>query len=225
MDLINPGYTGGFAGVYVGPYTATINGGTPTAVICDDYFDESYVPEYWTADIIQGSGSLITTRDATHQISGVSLPTGTALQQAYDEMGYLALKLLNTPITDVNTVGEIHFALWSIFDPNALVALNAAAGGTVTSAAVAQLNEAIGAVGKDGASNYSSYISQFTIYSPDASYQYQVCTGTTGCTVANPPQEFLVKAPEAPFFALLGVDLSGLGAVIFLLRRRRMSRS
>ncbi len=58
MNLLNAGYTGGFAGVYVGPYTASINGGTPTAVICDDYLDESYVPEYWTADIYQGSGPL-----------------------------------------------------------------------------------------------------------------------------------------------------------------------
>jgi hypothetical protein len=161
------------------------------------------------------------------QANGVVTPllTGQSLQQAYDEVGYLALKLLCTPVTDVNTVGEIHFALWSVFDPNALVDLNNATNGTSANpssyyvAAGGQLKEAINAVGGDSSSGYSKYISQFTIYSPDGSYSYQVCSGGT-CSVPNPPQEFLVKTPESPFFALLGVDLSGLGAVIFLLRRR-----
>ena len=35
-------------GVLIGPYTATING-VSTPVICDDYGDESYIPEAWTA--------------------------------------------------------------------------------------------------------------------------------------------------------------------------------
>ncbi len=237
MNLINPGYTGGFAGVYVGPYTASINGGTPTAVICDDYLDESYIPEYWTADIYQGSESLAKTRNATNPDPanvGPSL-SPQALQQAYDEVGYLALKLLATPVSDAATVGEIHFALWSVFDPNALSDLNQAFGGTkltdpspiLTDAykgAEFQLNEAIGAVGGADDPNFNKYISQFTIYSPDSSYQ--ICPGSiAACSTKNaPPQEFLVKTPEAPFFALLGVDLSGLGAVIFLLHRRRTSR-
>lgn len=236
MDLLNPGYTGGFAGVYVGPYTASINGGTPTSVICDDYLDDSYVPEYWTADIYPGSGPLTTTRDAK-QANGTATPllTGQALQQAYDEVGYLAIQLLNTPVSDVNTMGEIHFALWSVFDPTALANLNTATGGNyLYTGAVSKLNDAINVVtgaggfnnGKgDQGSNYSTYISQFTIYSPDTDHGYSICVGTPSCSVnASPPQEFLVKTPEAPFFALLGVDLSGLGAVIFLLRRRRTSR-
>jgi hypothetical protein len=241
MYLQNAGYTGGFAGVYVGPYTATINDGTPTAVICDDYKDESYIPEYWTADIVKGSsgvsgvpGDLTTTRDA--QLTPTL--TGTQLQQAYDEVGYLSLQLLATPVTDVNTVGEIHFALWSVFDPQALVDLNTAVGGNnIYTAAQADLANAINVVtgiggyngGKgDMASNYSSYISQFTIYTP-AGPPSQICIGGTtpsSCSSGyGVPQEFLVRTPEPPFFALLGVDLSGVGALIFLMRRRRSTRS
>jgi hypothetical protein len=108
-------------------------------------------------------------------------------------------------------MGVIHFALWSVFDPAALNDLNS----SDAKAAGIQLGYAVSAVNGDAGSNYSKYISQFTIYSPDSAYQ--VCT--TACGVA-PPQEFLVRTPEPPFFALLGVDLSGLGALIFLIRRR-----
>ena len=37
-------------GVYVGPYTATVNGSS-TQIICDDFSDESYVGESWTANV------------------------------------------------------------------------------------------------------------------------------------------------------------------------------
>ena len=126
MSLVGVGYGIPFSGVYVGPYTASINGGTPTQAICDDFLDESYIPEYWTADIFPGSGPLTTTRDA-QQANGTTTPllTGSALLQAYDEVGYLALALLNTPPTDPTTMGEIHFALWSVFDPNTLNYLGA----------------------------------------------------------------------------------------------------
>ena len=84
------------------------------------------------------------------------------------------------------------------------------------------LNSAVSAAVADQPNSYSTYISKFTIYSPDTSYQ--ICVGAN-CTGQKPPQEFLVRAPEPPFFALLGVDLSGVGALIFLLRRRRSGRS
>jgi hypothetical protein len=232
MNLTGVGYGNAFANVYVGPYTATINNGTPTAVICDDYKDESYIPEYWTADIISGSSGvngvardLTTTRDAS--LSGL---TGTDLQKAYDEVGYLAIQLLNAVPGDSTTIGAIHFALWSVFDPSALDALGSA-GNPSYDAAHADLLGAVDAVTGlkgDQGTNYSSFISQFTIYSP-AGPPTQVCIGGTSsasCSPANgQPQEFLVKTPEPPFFALLGVDLSGVGALIFLLRRRRTIRS
>jgi hypothetical protein len=227
MDLTGVGYGDVFAGVYVGPYTATINSGTPTAVICDDYTDESFIPEYWTADIISGSSgvggplpNLSSTRDAF--LSGL---TGTQLQQAYDEVGYLAIQLLNTAPSDVATVGAIHYALWSIFDPGALSALGSAGNPSYDAAHkdfLAAVSAVTGPKG-DQASNYSTFISQFTIYSPDSSQA--ICVGSTTTCGAKAPQEFLVHTPEPPFFALLGVDFSGLGALMFLLRRRRSSRS
>src|ERR1700689_2418331 len=41
-------------GIYISPYTATING-VQTAVICDDFKDEVYVGESWMAN----SGSVV----------------------------------------------------------------------------------------------------------------------------------------------------------------------
>ena len=137
-----------------------------------------------------------------------------ATQAQYDEVGWLALQLLTHP--NLPTVGDIHFALWAVFDPNALNVLSS----TVQTDVSVWSKAAAAAVSADSTAK-NSFISQFTVYSPDTNYP--ACSGSN-CTV-QPPQEFLVKTPEPPFFALLGVDLSGVGALVFLLRRRRTSRS
>src|ERR1700761_4288255 len=37
-------------GIYIGPYTATVNG-VSTSAICDDFSDATYVGETWTATL------------------------------------------------------------------------------------------------------------------------------------------------------------------------------
>jgi hypothetical protein len=210
--------------VYVGPYTAYINGSlTPTSVICDDFKDDSYIPEYWTADIFSGANITPATNTRMAQVvngqfaPGIPAITGTALVQAYNEVGYLAIQLLSAP--DAITAGEIHFALWNVFDPAALKYLNDyyGAGNGYYTAALADYNQAL--TFKDN----PNYISQFTIYSPDTNYSI-TCSPAGAACPTKPPQEFLVRTPEAPFLALLGVDLSGIGALIYLVGRKRAAR-
>jgi hypothetical protein len=219
MSLLDGGTTGyPFSGIYVGPYDASINGGPSTKVICDDFFDDSFIPEYWTANVIPGGGDLSGTRMASLTHGPPLSLSGPALTAAYDEVGYLALQLLAP--NDQYTEAEIHFALWSIFDPNALnyvPNVSDGHGSTYYADATNFRNAAIGAVTND--SKLTSFISQFTIYTPDAGSSV-ICPGNT-CGPTMPPQEFLVHTPEPPFLALLGVDLSGVGALLFLVCRRR----
>jgi hypothetical protein len=214
--------------VYVGPYTAYINGsGTPTSVICDDFKDDSYLPEYWTADIFSGSAVTPTSNTRMEQVvngqfaaQGIPAITGAALTEAYNEVGYLATQLLSAP--DATTAAEIHYALWNVFDPNALSYLSsfysADPNHTFYNAALGQYNAALAYKDKP------DFISQFNIYSPDTNYSI-TCSPAGASCYTKPPQEFLVKTPEPPFLALLGVDLSGVGALFLLFRRRRYDRS
>jgi hypothetical protein len=194
-------------GVYVGPYTALING-VSTPVICDDYGDDSYIPEWWTADVYTPSASnYANTRSAAN--SGL---TGNALTYAYNEVGYLAVQLLSA---SPSTIGNIHFALWSVFDPTALSVDPAAA--SYLTAAKAYADSYV----HNGISTVSADISEFTIYSPDTSGTYPITCAGQGCSLNNPPQEFLVRTPEPSQLALLGIDLSGVGFLFLLMFRRR----
>src|SRR5208282_5789729 len=112
-----------------------------------------------------------------------------------------AVQLLNAasaPTPDATTIGEIDFALWSIFDPTALTYLS----GPTLTAAQGYVTATV------GYENNSSFISQFTIYSPNVSDPI-TCTPTGGACPDSPPQEFLVRTPEPSELALLGIDLAG----------------
>ena len=50
MTLTGVGVNGVLGGVYIGPYVGTIDAVT-TPLICDDFFDDSYIPESWTANV------------------------------------------------------------------------------------------------------------------------------------------------------------------------------
>src|SRR5208282_720370 len=194
------------AGVYVGPYTATING-TSTPVICDDFSDESYLPESWTANISTFPG-----------LASVQF-TGSPELQNYDEVAYLAFELLAAPVNSLQA-GEIQYALWDVFDPSAIWYLsgsNAAAG----TAAQTYLTGA--------QNNYSTLTSaqlaEITIYTPNTNDPI-TCNGRP-CPSA-PPQEFITvtpsntpatRTPEPATTLLLGMGLVGL----FLLSRRNQN--
>ncbi|MEO7145901.1 MAG: hypothetical protein ABI165_20600 [Bryobacteraceae bacterium] len=221
MDLTGAG-NNVMAGIYVGPYYAYINNnGVSTPVICDDFADESFLPDTWTADIFTPP-DYVTTRDAQKwNLLTPAQQGGYTVAQNYDAVGYLASEMLANS-NNQSVVGELDFALWNVFDPTAIPYLANAYSGTCSvsnpaacyaGAANAYYADARSAVSGDMNTGFTSYISGYSIYSPDQGYPY--VPGNAG-----PPQEFLVRMPEPPALAILGLDMSGLAGLVFLLRRR-----
>jgi hypothetical protein len=204
-------------GVYTSPYVATIGGVTGIKVICDDFADDSYVPESWTA-YVTNLPTVTTSSPVKWNGSGYGTAVGSNLSQsdAYATAAYLAIQLLGT---DQSTqagqtiAGELSFAMWGLFDP---VAYNNISG-SVLAASKADLVTAI---------QNHGLLSSYTNVSL---YSYDAAAGIpTGCggTCPAPPQEFIVvKMPEPPSFAILAVDLfSVLGIVVFFRWRRKSTR-
>lgn len=188
-------------GVFIGPYTATING-VSTQVICDDYYDESFIGESWTANT------------STFPSLTNAKFTSASETQNYEEAAYLALKLLAAPVNSLEA-GEIQYALWGVFDPSAITSLT-------------NYNHADGVAASwyltDAETNYStltpSQLSEFTFYTPDSNDP--ITCGNKPCA-SGPPQEFIaVNTPEPSAILLLAF---GLTFVFLLTRKRRFALS
>lgn len=205
MTLTSPGINI-MDGVYVNPYYATING-VSTLVICDDYTDDTYQNESWTANVYDIS-NVAQTRNTTKW--GL-----TAAQQAqqYNEAAYLSTELLEA-FQSNNTIaaGELGFAVWGVFDPTAITSLSG-------------WNPIYG----DAAQKYlyaaqtQTYtpgeFSNVLVYSPNTSNPITCPAGDT-CGPTAPPQEFLVvHTPEPPVPFVWAFDLLAVVLGAFLWRR------
>jgi len=180
-------------GIYVGAYTALVNG-VSTQVVCDDFADDSYINESWTASVTNFS-SLGSTKWQS--------------SAGYNEAAWLIRQMFSS--SNPTTVGEIQYAIWGIFDPNAIPYLNGVNGG-YAQAAQGLINEA-------AAQNYTpGEFSNFLLYTPVSG------TATCGgrpCPTQGPPQEFIaVHVPESPFLTTLAGDMLGLALIAMVLRRR-----
>jgi hypothetical protein len=198
MTLTGPGTNGALGNVYVGPYQGTING-VSTPIICDDFYDDSYLNEAWKASV-----------STFANLSNTKFGAGDTTQ--YEQAAWLAQQLVNPASTcpnPANCAGDIQFAMWEVFDPTqSPTPFSLLTGNNLTNAQY-WLGQA------QGQTFYAGEFSNVTIYTP---------TGTS-CT-ANcptwPAQEFMVvSTPEPSELALLGVDLTGVGTLLFLLYRRR----
>lgn len=205
MTLTGVGTNGALGGAYIGPYVGTINTVT-TPLICDDFFDDSYIPESWTADVYSISNFA----------SDFGNSTSPSALTGYEEVAWLSQQLtdqssgqatyLACPVGD-NCAGDIQYAIWAVFDPAALGEI----GGTDLKNANAWLSAA---QSQYSTGNYSNV----SIYTPDS--HYSVTCGGASCPSA-PPQEFIVvRTPEPPVLAVLGIDLSAIGVLIFFFRRK-----
>ena len=208
MTLTSPG-SNVLGGVYVNPYTASING-VSVLVICDDWADESFTNESWTATKTNlnplGSGV---------KWNGTTVGTVTlGAQQEYNAMAWLATQLLNNPNKNcppgANCVGDISYAIWQLTNPSANPFSRLT--GSDLSNARSWLTAAL------GEENYKS--SGWEILTP--------ITATASCPgypnnkcPSAPPQEFIAitHVPEPSSLMLLG--LSALG---FLGARRKLLR-
>jgi len=222
-----------FAGVYTSPYSGYIGSNGPTIpVICDDFSDESYVPETWTAYVTQLSNvtSGVPNAGANLKWTGASVgtPTGTVTldqAQAYTVASVLAVEILqNTAPADATAEEELSYAMWALFDPAGipsdlgalawLAAEGYPSGSSFYSAVTTDLDNAVTYASTDSA-QVQADVKATTIYSYD--------TGATGgcggpCTA---PQEFItVNMVEPPSPALLGLDLLAVAGLILFVRRR-----
>ncbi|MBZ5676647.1 MAG: hypothetical protein LAP61_20605 [Acidobacteriia bacterium] len=213
MTLTGVGTNGALGGVYVGPYVGTIDT-VKTQLICDDFADESYIPESWTADVYSLS-------DYTSlRFYNSSNPSAT--QIGYEEVAWLSQQLTNqslglataiscTTTSSINCAGDIQYAIWAVFS---------------SPAALNQLSS-----GDPNRTNAQAWLDQAALQYSTGDYSnvsiYTAVPGTAMCgTVHCPsspltPQEFVVvRTPEPPGLAVLGIDFSAIGVLILFFRRK-----
>jgi hypothetical protein len=225
FNLTGVGSGANLGGVYTSPYAGNINGGSTMSVICDDFADDSYVPETWTAyqsslsSIVSGASGTpdpylkwLNTPLSTVTVDGVNLTQA----EAYTVAAVLAVDILNAP-TMSEQQEDLSYSLWELFDySDASAALN---GNTTDQTnALSYLNAAVTfAFNSVNAAQVQADVNATTIYSYD--------TGATGacggpCTA---PQEFIaVNMAEPASPALLALDLLAVGGLILFTRRRRL---
>lgn len=221
MYLTSAGFNGNYnvyGGVYIGPYTATItpsgsNVGTVTAVICDDFGDDSYVPETWTANVSNES--------AVASNSGI-LRFGSETNDValYNEASLLAVTLMQN-VGNNQEADALQAAIWNILDPTD-VASNTYGftlpGGSTCVAGPNSIYEA--ACWQQWARSQESTTTT-GMFSNVTIYSFASCTTTvtSPCSNTNPPQEFMVvSTPEPSSLLLLAL---GLGGLLMLWRRKR----
>jgi hypothetical protein len=187
-----------FAGIYTGPYAGTINGQS-VLIVCDDFLHDTNAGQSWTATANQfsslGQPGVLTMWNST---------TDPNYMVHYQEAAYLTLIMLATPNTAANaaTIGELSFAIWSIFAPSQVTAWLNSYGASLPSGFITGVNNDITLA----QNNYSTgNYSNFTLYTPP-------CVGTS----CGGPQEFLyVQVPEGGTAAvyLMGALLACFGAM------------
>jgi len=182
-------------GIYISPYTAVVNGVT-TAVICDDFVDEVAVGESWD----------VTTGATGSSNTGLF---GAENSSQYQEVAWLSQQLLGN-LSNPGIQGAISYAIWAVFENSAVKTWLNAWGDTTTYNSVFVGNNSWLAQ----AANHTSGNDTFTVYTPNGN---ETCCG--------PAQEFVVMqtgnllAAEAPGPVILGIDLLGLGVLLFVCRR------
>ena len=99
---------------YVGPYTASITGGSSLQIICDNFNTNVHIGLTWTAVANTFSNPTFL---ANVKLAGIST-TGKSALQNYEAAAWLAEQILAN-LSNATKVGDLQFALWAIFSPQA----------------------------------------------------------------------------------------------------------
>jgi len=191
--------------VYVDPYTATVGGVANTSVICDDWSNNSYVNESWTANVTNVAA-----------VGSSGSPMFGNNSSLYNEVAWLGSQLLANP-KNTTMQTEISFAIWDLtyganntyMDPtNPLTYLSANGTSSEYAQTLLLISEA------EGEGTYNS--SGWEILTPNSGDP--TCSGSP-CP-SSPPQEFLVYTPESSAVILFGADMLGLLGLAIVFRRR-----
>lgn len=203
MTLTGAGAGNVLDGVYTSPYTGTVGGVANTPVICDDFADDSYVGESWSA----------TVSSVASLAGNVKWGSETNAQQNYEIAAWLVEDLLST--SNKTATEDISFAIWLSLDPDVASYLTsvypdpgtlAAAQGWVATAQNAITTQDL------TAADFANVL----VYTPVAGTAVNC---NDGPCPANSPQEFLVvQTPEPGSLVLL---LGGLIALVGFARRSR----
>ena len=211
------GTYGVMGGVYTSPYTGNINGGASIPIICDDFYDDVFPPETWTAlgtNLSQLGAA--TTNQVYFEQNG-----GTQQQIDYMTAAVLAEGILGT--SDQTLRGELSFALWGVFDPTMLSTNSAHLTTAQLNAATGYLASAHATVLSGISGGLDAYLSTFsnvTIYSATQNGSTPIPLGT------RRPQEFIaVSLPEPAESVLLLVDLLAVVSLVCFVRRKQRGAS
>jgi len=207
-SVTNPSYFG----VYVDPYTATVGGVANTNVICDDWSDNTFVGESWTANV--STVASVSSGNMTPIFAPAASKIASPLTpgQLYDEVAWLATQLLANPTNSTNQA-EVSFAIWELTYsyaptpqmPDPKTFLSGSPNGSTYQNAISGSNGLLAQAAAAVNSGYSG--AGWEILTPVA--------GTPG-----PPQEFLVYTPESSAMILFSADMLGLLGLVIVFRRR-----
>jgi hypothetical protein len=166
-------------GVYISPYTATVNG-VSTLVICDDFADEVTVGESWRVT----SGKIGSTTNGLF---------GTENSAGYEEVAWLSDQLLAN-LSNPTQQGIISYAIWSVFDKTGVTNwLNTYHDSTTLNAVNALLATYNGQTSSD-----------FTVYTPGG---FQTCCGPPQEFLVQSVQTAEASAPVILGIDLLGLGV------------------